>query len=103
MLEPYKSGDEIFISPKGVQIKRLLYLLPMARTVSIKAHSLPSARGQDDTYTGRISLEKDANIGFNDHRTTKRRSLLIASDAATGFGCSTEKSFDAKTKRVRRL
>jgi topoisomerase-4 subunit A len=42
----YKSGDEFLISTKGRSNQTLALLASNGRTYSIKAHSLPSARGQ---------------------------------------------------------
>jgi topoisomerase-4 subunit A len=80
----YKSGDEFLISTKGRSNQTLALLASNGRTYSIKAHSLPSARGQGEPITGRISLEKDATIVsmILDNEDTH---YLIASDAGYGF------------------
>ncbi|MFT2096806.1 DNA topoisomerase IV subunit A [Marinomonas sp. 2405UD66-6] len=80
----YKSGDEFLISTKGRSNQTLVLLASNGRTYSIKAHTLPSARGQGEPITGRISLEKDATIvsAVLDHEDAH---YLIASDAGYGF------------------
>ncbi len=80
----YKSGDEFLISTKGRSNQTLVLLASNGRTYSIKAHTLPSARGQGEPVTGRISLEKDATIVFA-VLDNEESHYLIASDAGYGF------------------
>ncbi|MFQ3185479.1 MAG: topoisomerase-4 subunit A, partial [Marinomonas primoryensis] len=80
----YKSGDEFLISTKGRSNQTLALLASNGRTYSIKAHSLPSARGQGEPITGRISLEKDATI-VSMIIDNEDAHYLIASDAGYGF------------------
>ena len=54
------------------------------RTYSIKAHTLPSARGQGEPITGRISLDKDTHI-VAAVLDTDESYYLVASDAGYGF------------------
>ncbi|RDL43852.1 DNA topoisomerase IV subunit A [Marinomonas piezotolerans] len=80
----YKSGDEFLLSTKGRSNQTLVLFASNGRTYSIKAHTLPSARGQGEPITGRISLDKDAHIVAavldNDDAF-----YLVASDAGYGF------------------
>ncbi|WP_460751252.1 DNA topoisomerase IV subunit A [Marinomonas epiphytica] len=80
----YKSGDEYSISAKGRSNQTLVLLASNGRTYSIKAHTLPSARGQGEPITGRISLEKDVTIvaAILDNED---KHYLLASDAGYGF------------------
>lgn len=80
----YKSGDEFLVSTKGRSNQTLALLASNGRTYSIKAHSLPSARGQGEPITGRISLEKDATI-VSMILDNEDAHYLIASDAGYGF------------------
>ncbi|MDE8602402.1 DNA topoisomerase IV subunit A [Marinomonas sp. RSW2] len=80
----YKSGDEFLISTKGRSNQTLALLASNGRTYSIKAHSLPSARGQGEPITGRISLEKEATI-VSMILDNEDAHYLIASDAGYGF------------------
>lgn len=80
----YKSGDEFLISTKGRSNQTLVLLASNGRTYSVKAHSLPSARGQGEPITGRISLEKDATI-VSAILDNEEAHYLIASDAGYGF------------------
>lgn len=80
----YKSGDEFLVSTKGRSNQTLVLLASNGRTYSIKAHTLPSARGQGEPITGRISLEKDATI-VSAVLDSEEAHYLIASDAGYGF------------------
>lgn len=80
----YKSGDEFLVSTKGRSNQTLVLLASNGRTYSIKAHTLPSARGQGEPITGRISLEKDATI-VSAVLDNEEAHYLIASDAGYGF------------------
>ncbi|WP_111638549.1 DNA topoisomerase IV subunit A [Marinomonas shanghaiensis] len=80
----YKSGDEFLVSTKGRSNQTLVLLASNGRSYSIKAHTLPSARGQGEPITGRISLEKDATI-VSAVLDNEEAYYLIASDAGYGF------------------
>ena len=80
----YKSGDEFLVSAKGRSNQTLVLVASNGRSYSIKAHTLPSARGQGEPITGRISLEKGATIvcAVLDAEDSH---YLLASDAGYGF------------------
>ncbi|MBR7887843.1 DNA topoisomerase IV subunit A [Marinomonas sp. A79] len=80
----YKSGDEFLVSTKGRSNQTLVLFASNGRTYSIKAHTLPSARGQGEPITGRISLEKDATI-VSAVLDSEDAHYLVASDAGYGF------------------
>ncbi|KZN14819.1 DNA topoisomerase IV subunit A [Marinomonas sp. TW1] len=80
----YKSGDEFLISTKGRSNQTLVLFASNGRTYSIKAHTLPSARGQGEPITGRISLEKDSTI-VAAVLDKEEAHYLVASDAGYGF------------------
>ncbi|WP_409419325.1 DNA topoisomerase IV subunit A [Marinomonas sp. RS-M-Aa-14] len=80
----YKSGDEFLVSTKGRSNQTLVLLASNGRTYSIKAHTLPSARGQGEPITGRITLEKDATI-VSAVLDNEEAYYLVASDAGYGF------------------
>ncbi|BFM48840.1 DNA topoisomerase IV subunit A [Marinomonas sp. THO17] len=80
----YKSGDEYLISTKGRSNQTLVLFASNGRTYSIKAHSLPSARGQGEPITGRISLEKGTTI-VAAVLDKEEAHYLVASDAGYGF------------------
>ncbi len=80
----YKSGDGYLVSAKGRSNQTLVLLASNGRTYSMKAHTLPSARGQGEPITGRISLEKDVTI-VAAVLDSEEAHYLIASDAGYGF------------------
>ena len=80
----YKSGDEFLLSTKGRSNQTLVLFASNGRTYSIKAHTLPSARGQGEPITGRISLDKDAHI-VEAVLDNDDAFYLVASDAGYGF------------------
>ncbi|TPE48720.1 DNA topoisomerase IV subunit A [Maribrevibacterium harenarium] len=80
----YKSGDDFLLSCRGRSNQTLVLVSSTGRTYSIKAHTLPSARGQGEPITGRITLEKDSHIvaAMLDNDDAY---YLMASDAGYGF------------------
>ncbi|ADZ90755.1 DNA topoisomerase IV subunit A [Marinomonas mediterranea] len=80
----YKSGDEFLLSAKGRTNQTLVLIASNGRTYSLKAHTLPSARGQGEPITGRISLEKGATI-VAAVLDSEEAHYLLASDAGYGF------------------
>ncbi len=80
----FKSGDEFLLSTKGRSNQTLVLLASNGRTYSIKAHLLPSARGQGEPITGRISLEKDIHI-VAAILDSDDSFYLLSSDAGYGF------------------
>ncbi|WP_415882538.1 DNA topoisomerase IV subunit A [Neptuniibacter sp. QD34_54] len=80
----YKSGDAFKLSCKGRTNQPTLLLDTTGRSFTIETHNLPSARGQGEPVTGRITLPKgstvDAAIAGKDNDQ-----VLMASDAGYGF------------------
>ena len=80
----YKSGDGFKLSCKGRSNQPTIVLDTTGRSFTLDTHTLPSARGQGEPVTGRITLPKgstvDAAISGKD--TDK---VLMASDAGYGF------------------
>ena len=58
----------------------------MGRTYSLEAHTLPSARGQGEPLTGRLSLSAGEQTRYVLLGNEQER-YLIASDAGYGFIC----------------
>ena len=80
----YKSGDEYLTSVKGRSNKNAIFMDSTGRSYSLLANSLPSARGQGEPLTGRLSPPADAQfvdviMGDED------QNILLASDAGYGF------------------
>ncbi len=80
----YKSGDGFKLACAGRMNQPLILLDSTGRSYTLESHTLPSARGQGEPITGRITLQKGAVIeaaisGKDDDK------VLLASDAGYGF------------------
>jgi topoisomerase-4 subunit A len=92
----YKSGDSFKIACQGRMNQPLILLDSTGRSYTIETHNLPSARGQGEPITGRISLPKGASI---ESATTgaDNSHVLLSSDAGYGF-ITTISDLSSKTK-----
>jgi len=80
----YKSGDAFKFAARGRSNQPVLILDSTGRAYTVAAHNLPSARGQGEPLTGRISPPSGATfegllMGAGDQQ------VLLASDAGYGF------------------
>ena len=80
----FKAGDEFLSVARGKTIQPAVFLDTRGRSYSLPAHTLPSARGQGEPLTGRLTLSDGARflavvMGPSD------RKVLLASDAGYGF------------------
>ncbi|KAB7627828.1 DNA topoisomerase IV subunit A [Alkalilimnicola sp. S0819] len=80
----YKAGDAYLDAAPGRTNQQAVFLDSTGRGYSLPAHSLPSARGQGEPLTGRLSPPAGAAFrhvigGREDYR------YLLASDAGYGF------------------
>ena len=80
----YKSGDGFQSAARGRSNQLAIFMDSTGRAFSLQAHTLPSARGQGEPLTGRLSPESGATfvsvmMGAEDDR------YLFASDAGYGF------------------
>ncbi|MAL95173.1 MAG: DNA topoisomerase IV subunit A [Haliea sp.] len=80
----YKSGDSFKLEAKGRSNQATVILDSTGRAYTLPSHNLPSARGQGEPVTGRISPPSGATfegllLGDTDQR------YLLASDAGYGF------------------
>ncbi len=80
----YKSGDAFKFAAKGRSNQPVLILDSTGRAYTVAAHNLPSARGQGEPLTGRISPPSGATfegllMGSDDQQ------IVLASDAGYGF------------------
>ena len=83
----YKSGDEYLASVKGRSNKNAVFMDSTGRSYSLMANSLPSARGQGEPLTGRLSPPTGAefvDVVMGDENQT----IVMASDAGYGFVAS---------------
>ncbi len=92
----YKSGDSFKIACQGRMNQPLILLDSTGRSYTIETHNLPSARGQGEPITGRISMPKGATI---DAAVTGPDSnkIILSSDAGYGF-LTTIADLSSKTK-----
>ncbi len=80
----YKSGDRFKFSAQGKTNQNVILLDSTGRSYALQAHTLPSARGQGEPATGRLSVPSGASfegllMGLEEQR------VLLASDAGYGF------------------
>ncbi len=80
----FKAGDEFLSVARGKTTQSAVFLDTRGRSYSLPAHTLPSARGQGEPLTGRLTLSDGARflavvMGPSD------RKVLLASDAGYGF------------------
>lgn len=80
----YRSGDSFRFVSRGRSNQPVILLDSTGRTYTLAAHTLPSARGQGEPVTGRISAPSGASFAgliMGDEAQT----VLMASDAGYGF------------------
>ncbi|WP_263081343.1 DNA topoisomerase IV subunit A [Endozoicomonas sp. Mp262] len=80
----YKSGDSYRMSAQGKSNQQSVFIDSTGRSYTIQTHTLPSARGQGEPLTGRISPPSGATfeglcLGDSDD------CYLLSSDAGYGF------------------
>ena len=80
----YKSGDGFKLACKGRMNQPVILMDSTGRAYSIEAHTLPSARGQGEPVTGKLTLPKGATIDGAIAGKGKD-TILLASDAGYGF------------------
>ncbi len=80
----YKSGDGFKLACPGRMNQPIILMDSTGRAYSLEAHTLPSARGQGEPITGKLTLPKGATI---DGAIAGKESdaVLLASDAGYGF------------------
>ncbi len=80
----YRSGDGYLASATGRSTQTAVFLDSAGRAYCVAAHTLPSARGQGEPLTGRLSPATGATFRGVLLGDPERR-WLIASDAGYGF------------------
>lgn len=83
----YRSGDDYLSSVRGKSNQPVVFIDSTGRSYALEPAGLPSARGQGEPLTGKLTFPPDASMeqmltGADDQK------LLIASDAGYGFVCS---------------
>ena len=92
----YKSGDSFLKDSKGRSNKMAIFLDSTGRSYTLLANSLPSARGQGEPLTGRLTPPIGAEfidvvMGDDD------QPIILSSDAGYGF-ISSLRNLQSKTK-----
>jgi len=80
----YKSGDNYLVSVKGRSNKSAIFIDSTGRSYALTANSLPSARGQGEPLTGRLSPPAEAEF-IDVIMGEKDQKILLSSDAGYGF------------------
>jgi topoisomerase-4 subunit A len=80
----YKAGDKYLSAARGKTIQPAIFVDTRGRSYSLPSHNLPSARGQGEPLTGRLTPSNGARflavlMGPPD------RKILLASDIGYGF------------------
>ena len=92
----YKSGDAYKFAAKGRSNQPVLIIDSTGRTYSVPAHNLPSARGQGEPLTGRISPPSGATFGGLLMGNSTQQ-VVLSSTAGYGF-VTTLGELEAKNK-----
>jgi len=92
----YKSGDSFKIACQGRMNQPLILMDSTGRSYTLETHNLPSARGQGEPVTGKISMPKGASIESLVSGAESDR-ILLSTDAGYGF-LTTIADLSSKTK-----
>ena len=82
----YKSGDNFKVAAQGKSNQQAILLDSSGRSYALPAHTLPSARGQGEPVSGRVTPPSGATfegVVIGDEQSD----VLVASDAGYGFVC----------------
>ncbi|MBW2368496.1 MAG: DNA topoisomerase IV subunit A [Deltaproteobacteria bacterium] len=80
----YKAGDRHLSAAQGRSNQPAVFVDTTGRSYTLPAHSLPSARGQGEPLTGRLTLPAGASV-LSVIMGPPDQPMLIASDAGYGF------------------
>ena len=83
----YKSGDGFLASAQGKSNQQAVFIDSAGRSYSLGAHTLPSARGQGEPLTGRLSPASGAEFISVLMSASDEQLVLMASDAGYGYLC----------------
>ena len=83
----YKAGDSWKASAKGKSNQPVVFIDTTGRSYAIDPITLPSARGQGEPLTGKLTLPPGATVEHMLMESDDRK-LLMASDAGYGFVCT---------------
>ncbi len=79
----YKAGDQFLESALGRSNQAVIFLDSTGRTYSLPAHTLPSARGQGEPLTGKLSPPRADFIGVMMEEAAQK--VVLASSSGYGF------------------
>lgn len=83
----YRSGDNYLSSVRGKSNQPVVFIDSTGRSYALEPAVLPSARGQGEPLTGKLTLPPGATVEQILTGADERK-LLMASDAGYGFVCS---------------
>ena len=83
----YKAGDSWKASAKGKSNQPVVFIDTTGRSYAIDPITLPSARGQGEPLTGKLTLPPGATVEHMLMESDDQK-LLMASDAGYGFVCT---------------
>ncbi|WP_058911024.1 DNA topoisomerase IV subunit A [Entomohabitans teleogrylli] len=83
----YKAGDSYLAATKGKSNQPVVFIDSTGRSYALDPITLPSARGQGEPITGKLTLPPGAVV---EHllMAADEQKLLMASDAGYGFVCT---------------
>ncbi|RKS84437.1 DNA topoisomerase IV subunit A [Orbus hercynius] len=84
----YKAGDSYKAAVKGKSNQPVIFIDSTGRSYAVEPSSLPSARGQGEPLTGKLTLPAGANIDHLIMSSSDEQKILMASDAGYGFICT---------------
>lgn len=84
----YKAGDGYKTSVKGKSNQPVIFIDSTGRSYAIEPNTLPSARGQGDPLSGKLSLPIGAQVEQMVMSSQEDKRILMASDAGYGFICT---------------
>ncbi|MAK92771.1 MAG: DNA topoisomerase IV subunit A [Oleibacter sp.] len=80
----YKAGDKFLTSSQGKSNQNAIFLDTTGRSYSLQAHTLPSARGQGEPLTGRLTPPSGATF-ISTLMGKDEDQYLLCTDAGYGF------------------
>lgn len=83
----YKAGDSYLGSAKGKSNQPVAFIDSTGRSYALDPITLPSARGQGEPLTGKLTPPPGATVDYV-LMTADDQKLLMASDAGYGFVCT---------------
>ncbi|HBC56407.1 MAG TPA: DNA topoisomerase IV subunit A [Gammaproteobacteria bacterium] len=97
----YRSGDGFLSAAKGKSKEVVRLLDSTGRCYMLPAHELPSARGQGEPVTGKLSPPKGASFRAVLFVEPEQK-ILLSTDAGYGFICPADE-FEARNKNGKAL